>query len=152
MKHRERTNLRFCAGAEEIPTVPGAYLLSIDLAKPIRVVRATAAILKPGRYLYAGSAYGPGGLRARIFRHMRRAKSCRWHIDQITRVADVSGARILPHGNECDLVEQYPEMPVPTPHFGSSDCRHCRSHLLGPPAQREARFVQPPISRLSTDP
>ena len=114
--------------------MPGAYLLSIDLAKPVAVVRPTVAILKPGRYLYAGSAYGPAGLRARISRHMRSAKSCRWHIDQITTVADVLGALILPHGIECDLVKRCPELQVPIPYFGSSDCRRCRSHLLGPAA------------------
>ncbi|MFL5280923.1 MAG: DUF123 domain-containing protein [Rhodopila sp.] len=33
-----------------------------------------AASLLPGRYLYAGSARGPGGMRARLDRHLRRNK------------------------------------------------------------------------------
>jgi histidyl-tRNA synthetase len=127
-----RTNLRFCASTAEIPALPGAYLLLIELAAPIALVRPTRAILQPGRYLYAGSAYGPGGLNARISRHMRCDKRKGWHVDQLTTSAAVLGAWVLPHGNECDLIEQQPELPVPIVRFGNSDCRRCRSHLLGP--------------------
>jgi len=114
--------------------LPGAYLLLIDVAAPMTMARPEYATLSAGRYLYAGSAYGPGGLRARISRHMRQSKPCRWHIDQLTAVADILGAWVLPNGNECELAARHPGLAAPIAGFGSSDCRRCRSHLLGPAA------------------
>ena len=69
-----------------VPPDPGAYLLLIELAAPLAlgIPRFGAAILPPGRYAYGGSAYGPGGLRARIGRHLRRDKPLRWHVDRLT--------------------------------------------------------------------
>lgn len=128
--------LRFYTAADTIPAVPGAYLLAIALAEPMTIARPVHAILGAGDYFYAGSAYGPGGLRARISRHMRRAKTCRWHIDQITAVAEIRGAWVLPNGDECELVAWHPALPMPILGFGSSDCRRCRSHLLGPLSSR----------------
>ena len=73
--------------ASQIPAQLGAYLLLIELTKvtDVKLSNKRRASLVPGRYLYAGSAYGPGGLRARIARHMRRAKVQRWHVDQLTK-------------------------------------------------------------------
>jgi len=64
---------------EPVSGEPGAYILSIDLAVPLAldIPKFGAATLAPGRYAYCGSAYGPGGLRARIARHLRRDKSKR---------------------------------------------------------------------------
>jgi Uri superfamily endonuclease len=113
--------------------VPGAYLLLIELSKvtDVQLSNKGSASLVPGRYLYAGSAFGPGGLKARIARHMRRAKVQRWHVDQLTKNG-VSGAWIFPGCNECDLVDMNSVLPVPIVGFGSTDCKRCRSHLLGP--------------------
>ena len=69
--------------------------------------------LMPGRYIYAGSANGPEGLKARVSRHTRRAKRSRWHIDQLTENGDVLGAWIFPGGVECDLVDMNSALPVP---------------------------------------
>ncbi len=73
--------------ASQIPAHRGAYLLLIELTKAtdVRLSNKRRASLVPGHYLYAGSAYGPGGLKARIARHMRRAKVQRWHVDQLTK-------------------------------------------------------------------
>ncbi|MGE5612498.1 MAG: DUF123 domain-containing protein, partial [Bacillota bacterium] len=60
-----------------IPATPGAYVLVIRLDR-------AAAGLPAGRYLYCGSARGPGGLRARVGRHMRKGKVVRWHVDRLT--------------------------------------------------------------------
>ena len=81
----------------------------------------------PGRYIYAGSANAPGGLKARVSRHTRRAKRSRWRIEN----GDVLGAWIFPDGVECDLVDMNSALPVPIVGFGSTDCERCRSHLLG---------------------
>ena len=115
------------------PAQPGAYLLLIELTKvtDVKLSKVPNISLVAGHYLYAGSAYGPGGLKARIARHMRRAKVQRWHIDQLTKTG-VRGAWIFPGSNECDLVEMNSALPVPIIGFGSADCKRCRSHLLGP--------------------
>ncbi len=120
--------------ASEIPALPGAYLLLIELTKvtDVQLSNKGSASLVPGRYLYAGSAYGPGGLKARIARHMRPAKVQRWHVDQLTKNNGVRGAWIFLGCNECDLADMNSALPVPIVGFGSTDCKRCRSHLLGP--------------------
>lgn len=127
--------VRFIAGAADAPAVPGAYLLLVTLPASIRVVlpHRPDAVLLPGRYLYAGSARGPGGLRARIARHQRADKTPHWHIDRVTIAGTVRGAWIFPGGDECAIVAALPHLPVPLPGFGSSDCRRCVSHLLAWP-------------------
>ena len=84
--HGEHRRPRLFRTAADIPALVGAYVLMIDLAKPIAVAvgGGRACPLRAGRYLYCGSAKGPGGMRARIARHMRRGKPVRWHVDQLT--------------------------------------------------------------------
>ena len=114
----------FCTNADEAPSLPGAYVLAVEIAKPVTVTLPgkPAATLKPGRYLYCGSARGPGGLRARLGRHMRRGKAVRWHIDRLTEAGTVLGAWVFPDGHECDLVTAVSSLPVPIAGFGSTDC------------------------------
>jgi Uri superfamily endonuclease len=124
--------------AEDAPTVPGAYVLLIRLAAPVAVAlpgrpKATSCA---GRYLYCGSAKGPGGIRARLARHMRIEKSVRWHVDRLTKVSTVIGAWSFPGGDECDLVRMLSHLSFPIPGFGSTDCPSCRSHLLSWQAHR----------------
>ena len=122
----------FCTNADDVPSLPGAYVLAVDVVKPVKVaIRGQPATrLGPGRYLYCGSAWGPGGLKARLARHMRRGKAVRWHIDRLTETGVVAGAWIFPGGKECDLVAALSKLPVPIEGFGSTDCSRCRSHLL----------------------
>lgn len=131
-KHRPSRLFRTAA---DIPAGAGAYVLLIDLAKSIEVAirgRGPCA-LRAGRYLYCGSARGPGGLKARIARHMRRGKPVRWHVDHLTERGAVRGAWIFPGGVECALATRLSHLPAPIPGFGSSDCRRCASHLFAWP-------------------
>ena len=127
--------LQFCADADAAPSEVGAYILQIDLAEPVlvRLAGKPPTQLSAGRYYYCGSAYGPGGLRARLVRHMRHGKSVHWHIDQLTERGAVTGAWIVRKGRECDLVAMLAPLPMPVPGFGNSDCACCRSHLLYSP-------------------
>jgi Uri superfamily endonuclease len=126
----------FCTDAAQAPSLPGSYVLLIDLDEPLSVTIAgkAAGTLDPGRYLYCGSAWGAGGLGGRLARHMRRGKTIRWHVDQLTEAGTVAGAWLVPGGTECALVTACGPLPVPVEGFGSSDCRRCRSHLLHWPA------------------
>ncbi|CAA7611842.1 DUF123 domain-containing protein [Magnetospirillum sp. UT-4] len=121
---------------DTLPAVPGAYVLLVELAEP-------AAGLTAGRYLYCGSAKGPGGIRARVGRHMRRGKALRWHIDRLTEAGRVLGAWVFPGGDECALVAALSHLPVPVPGFGASDCRSCPAHLLAWPEGAELAFRRP---------
>jgi len=131
--------LVFCASAAAAPAQPGAYVLAVRLERrlAVRIGGRAAGTLSPGLYLYCGSANGPGGLRARLTRHMKRRKALRWHIDQLTTRGRVSGAWILAGGDECELVAALCSMWTPIAGFGSSDCRRCRSHLLAVAADAE---------------
>jgi Uri superfamily endonuclease len=111
---------------------PGAYVLLVALRAPLALVLPgrRQVVLPTGWYLYCGSAYGPGGLRARLRRHMQRGKKLKWHIDRLTEAGHAAGAWVVPGGNECLLVEAMSHLPCPAPGFGSSNCRTCRNHLL----------------------
>ncbi len=126
---------RFHSDGAALPAVAGAYVLVVDLARPLMLSLAGKApvTLRPGRYFYAGSAHGPGGIKARCLRHMRKAKAVRWHIDHLTQAGTVAGVLALPQGDECAALaalRSRPGMDVPVKGFGSSDCRACPAHLV----------------------
>lgn len=126
----------YCEGhARDIPPVAGAYVLVIELAAPVALAigRKPVRLLPAGLYLYCGSAHGPGGLRARIARHMRGGKPAHWHVDHLTAAGTVRGAFVVPGGRECALAARLAHLPVPVPGFGSSDCPRCASHLFAWP-------------------
>jgi len=93
--------------------------------------------LDPGHYVYLGSARGPGGLRARVGRHLRLDKARRWHVDHLTARAPITRVVGRPGRSECALVRAllaHPLVAAPVRGFGSSDCRACPAHLLSLPA------------------
>lgn len=141
--------LRFVDSPSETPPEPGAYILLVRLDMPLTVSlpRVRAATLAPGLYLYCGSAKGPGGLRARLARHMRRGKKPHWHIDRLTEAGAALGAWVESGGDECALVARLAHLPVPLDSFGSSDCPRCRSHLLHLPAEAEIPLMGPAFLR-----
>ncbi len=113
----------------------GAYVLALELSEPAELASKKLAglVLKPGWYVYAGSAKGPGGLRARLKRHLQAEKKVHWHIDQLTIAASKLQALAVQGGDECDLVAKLlerPEIETAAPGFGSTDCQRCLSHLL----------------------
>ena len=119
---------------EELTDAKGAYLLLMNMSDPVTLPPHFAhQTLAPGRYGYAGSAYGPGGIRARCRRHLERPSTLRWHIDWLTRSADQIQVVAIPGGTECHLIERLAEAAearFPIPGFGSTDCRLCRAHLV----------------------
>lgn len=124
----------FVASAVFAPATSGAYALALRLGAPLEVQAGKRKGLLPaGDYLYCGSARGPGGLRARLARHMRPQKRAHWHIDQLTAVANMLGAFVEEQGDECALNAALGALSIPLPipiaGFGSSDCRRCAAHL-----------------------
>ncbi len=70
---------------------PGTYVLVLAVPRTprISVGRLGIAGFPAGTYLYIGSAWGPGGLRARIAHHFKPAWRPHWHIDYLRRRARV---------------------------------------------------------------
>src|SRR5262245_5771276 len=114
----------------------------------VRIAGASPTELTAGRYLYCGSAKGPGGLRARLARHMRLGKPVHWPIDQLTERGIVIGSWIVFNGRECELVAMLGALPMPIPRFGSSDRMYCRSHLLYWPTGVSVPGQFPPSSEV----
>lgn len=115
----------------------GIYLLILDLPSGFSAAVGGLGrlVIDPGRYAYVGSARR--GLFSRLSRHRRRRKPLRWHIDRLTRVADVVAAIVWPWepGRECALARALQETRLGQlvgPRFGASDCR-CAGHLLALP-------------------
>jgi len=121
---------------DAMPTLTGAYLLILNLKHAVKLDRPRAATdpLQPGWYIYAGSARGPGGIRARLARHFRIDKPMHWHIDQLTGLKEVQmWASPVPEGDECEQVRQLTNSKhfrTACTGFGSTDCRQCEGHLL----------------------
>jgi histidyl-tRNA synthetase len=117
-----------------LPARPGAYLLSLRLEAPLSLRgRFAGTVLPPGRYAYAGNARGPGGLKARLARHLRADKKAHWHIDQLTAASRIDAIGYAEDLDECALLTAAAALAgahAPVPGFGSSDCRRCTAHMV----------------------
>ncbi|MFO7169596.1 MAG: GIY-YIG nuclease family protein [Chloroflexota bacterium] len=116
----------------------GTYLLILYLADEIaalNVGRLGAFTFAAGYYLYVGSAFGPGGVNARLAYHQRRTKQRpRWHIDYLRERARLLEAWAIGWDVpiERPLVSALLEdgrLCAPVPGFGAGDS-DLRSHLL----------------------
>ena len=121
---------------EAVAGRPGTYVLVLELEgdTALPVGRLGRIAFSAGFYTYIGSAFGPGGLRARIGRHGQRFKKCRWHVDYLRRFAEIREIWYTghPEKTECrwaQTLRQTRGVRVVSPGFGSSDCR-CESHLF----------------------
>lgn len=111
-------------------------MLILRLPRPmiIRVGRLGHFQFPAGWYAYVGSARGPGGLAARVSRHLRSPKPPRWHVDYLRDYAQpietwyATGAL----KRECTWAQTLSGLAsasIPAPRFGASDCR-CAAHLI----------------------
>ena len=138
--------------ANHLSSEAGTYCLWLRLDAPLPLVvgRQGERTLPPGLVAYVGSALGPGGLRARVGRHLRAEKRLRWHIDWLTAQAPVC-AVWLRTGRlrlECEwsaALRRLPGAAIAWPGFGASDCA-CAAHLIAvpPEALAEARIALAP--------
>ena len=77
---------RLTSTSESLPSEPGTYILVFSVKEEMTfpVGKLGTLVLQPGTYVYVGSAHGPGGLAARVGRHLRPHKRAHWHIDYVT--------------------------------------------------------------------
>lgn len=127
----------------KLPKQAGTYALVLRLnnRRELSVGRLGRFDLFAGTYIYLGSALGPGGLHARLSRHLNGVGSPHWHIDYLRKftapllvIYTLSDRR-----QECDWSQSLlglPEARIPAPGFGASDCRRaCRAHLVAFPTE-----------------
>jgi Uri superfamily endonuclease len=117
-------------------TEPGTYALVLAATKKMVVTigQLGEVRLRPGFYVYVGSAFGSGGVRARLNHHLRPAARPYWHIDYLRMHALVQEVwycygRVSWEHEWAQHLETVPGASIPLPKFGASDCR-CRSHLF----------------------
>jgi len=118
-----------------LPSKPGTYILLFYLQKneTVQIGKLGKFIFTSGYYCYVGSAFGPGGLKARVTRHIKLDKLNRWHIDYIRSKMVLLEVwyTVQPTKLECALSGQLAFMNcnLPVNGFGASDCK-CKSHLF----------------------
>lgn len=117
------------------PAEKGEYILTLELKRRAKVdyLSYKNFRLERGFYYYFGSARGPGGLAARVSRHLKKDAVIHWHIDKLKARARVADICLLPgtEKNECRLAAYFGKMSGSQiiPKFGCSDCG-CPSHLV----------------------
>jgi len=115
---------------------PGTYALLLrgDENQEIEVGALGSRTVHPGTYIYVGSAFGPGGLQARVGRHVRGDGALHWHVDYLRAVTRLHAVWYThdPERRECtwaDVFRSFPDATVPIDGFGASDC-NCPTHLV----------------------
>jgi Uri superfamily endonuclease len=115
---------------------PGSYVLWLTLAEAhrLQIGQLGTTRFEAGFYAYVGSALGPGGVRARVGRHLLADKARRWHIDYLRAAGEVQTVW-LTYDHErhehhwAAVLYQIHGSVIPLCGFGSSDC-DCNSHLV----------------------
>jgi Uri superfamily endonuclease len=135
MYHREdfpETALNIAVLKSKPPSslVKGSYLLLIRLRQSeiMRIGKLYIIAFPRGYYAYSGSARN--GLEARIGRHLKRDKTCHWHIDYFLEKAEVEKVFVWQTDErlECLIAQALSQDFQCVRGFGCSDCR-CYSHL-----------------------
>jgi len=122
--------------APSLPSSPGTYILILELETrtSIAIGKLGKRTFEPGFYFYIGSAFGPGGLQARVNRHRKSIKKLRWHIDYLRRFCILKEIWFSTNSMslECTwsgVFSRFRLSESPMKKFGSSDC-DCFSHLF----------------------
>lgn len=111
-----------------------ALILEVDMPFEIEVGRLGLLSGNKGYYIYCGSAFGPGGVKARTTHHLKYSQRPHWHIDYLRKVAPIkeiwySYDLINREHDWAGVLFKSEEISIPFIGFGSSDCS-CSSHLL----------------------
>ncbi len=129
---------------------PGTYLLHFRIEEPrhVSMGRIGEHILTPGLHVYVGSAFGPGGLDARLRHHLRREKRAHWHIDYLTAKVPVAGVTAVPwarlESRWAERLCHHPTASMPIPGFGAGDAKpgECKTHLFAFPPEMTRKKLE----------
>lgn len=114
---------------------PGTYALVMKCSsdQQVEIGKLGRLQLRAGFYVYVGSAFGPGGLKARIAHHMKISEKPHWHMDYLRPALVLKeiwftyDSRHREH-QWADTLARIDGGTMPLSGFGASDCR-CESHL-----------------------
>ena len=129
-----RNDSKFNPVHNDMKSKPGTYVLILqsETVEAVQIGKWGQMDLQPGYYAYVGSAFGPGGVKARVSRHCRAEKSKRWHIDYLREHAQLVSVWYShsPSRLEHRWATALAQLPgaLSIKRFGSSDCS-CESHL-----------------------
>jgi Uri superfamily endonuclease len=139
---------------EYILNLGGDYVLLLRVADllQIEVGRSGEMDIPSGWAVYLGSARGPGGLKARLARHLKPAgqKRAHWHIDYLNAAVPIEEIWWLPNERrrECRWADITSQIGQPVAGFGASDCR-CESHLFSLGIQPQVQQVWESLNEAS---
>jgi len=115
----------------------GTYLLVFSTAQThtVQVGRLGPLQLQNGYYCYIGSAFGPGGIRARVAHHEQISNRPHWHLDYVRPHMQL---RAVWYQHDVSQEHVWAELlheclSIPLPGFGASDCT-CTSHFFYSPS------------------
>lgn len=119
-----------------IPTTAGTYLLEFAARDEtlVPIGWRGAFVLAPGWYYYIGSAFGAGGLRARLRHHLQPIRKAHWHVDYLLQALPVQTVTYTVHPQKlecvwCRTFAADDRLVRPIRNFGSGDTR-CGGHLF----------------------
>ncbi len=114
----------------------GTYILIMKAETTAQIVIGKLGVLnvQSGYYAYVGSAFGSGGLKARLGHHMKITSRPHWHIDYLRKELDLIKIYFDDSGERLEYrwaksLEEMPEANIPLIGFGASDC-DAKSHLF----------------------
>ena len=111
-----------------------ALLMKLPGRRVIRIGRRGDGVFPQGYYTYIGSAFGSGGVCARLGRHLVHTKKMHWHIDYLREHVEIIAIWCTydPLQREHQWSASFQQMAsasTPFSRFGASDCK-CPSHLF----------------------
>ena len=128
--------------------LPGTYVLVLKSVhdQRIEIGKLGRCHIRPGFYLYIGSAFGPGGLKARISHHTRISSLPHWHIDYLRSILHLKEVWYTVDAERyehrwADIISGLKGAMVPISGFGATDCS-CKTHLIAFTDQPSIRFFR----------
>lgn len=122
-----------------LPKMKGTYIIVAYCSKPKTISVGARGQIKMirGYYFYVGSAFGPGGLSARLKHHLSPSPKPHWHFDYLKQCLKIHSIWYT-----CDLERHEHEwakillnaegVSIPVKGLGASDC-NCASHFIYSP-------------------
>lgn len=114
----------------------GTYILILYLSRvrKIQIGKLGNFNFKKGYYGYVGSAFGPGGLTARLKHHLKITDNPHWHIDYLRKEVVLRAIWISEYENRLEhlwagMLLGMEGAFILVPGFGSSDCK-CEAHVV----------------------
>ncbi|MDX9788936.1 MAG: GIY-YIG nuclease family protein [Desulfobacterales bacterium] len=117
-----------------LPQAKGTYVLILYASQTVDLGIGKLGIFRfaSGYYAYVGSAFGPGGLVARIRHHLKLSDRPHWHIDYLRAKTQIIEIWYHTENVEhiwAEFLGLLKKAQTPVKGFGCSDCR-CSSHLF----------------------